>query len=79
METDPAYPQQEESSGLFVSYDEETSTITFEWDPETHPHYNQLKNLSQEEMSQLLLDGLEDAIEELEKETQQQKEQSNAK
>lgn len=77
MADSPVESQQEEGCGLFVSYDEETSTITFEWDPETHPHYNQLKNLSQEEMSRLLFDGLEDAIEELEKENQQQKEQGD--
>lgn len=77
MADSPVESQQEEGCGLFVSYDEETSTITFEWDPGTHPHYNQLENLSQEEMSRLLLDGLEDAIEELEKETQQQKEEDN--
>lgn len=79
METNPADSLQEESSGLFISYDEETSTITFEWDSETHPQYNCLESLSQEEVSQLLLNGLEDAIEELEKENQQQKEQCDVK
>lgn len=79
METNPVDPQQEECFGLFISYDEEASNLTFEWNPETHPQYNYLESLSQEQMSQLLLNSLENSIKELEKENQQQKEQGDVK
>lgn len=41
--------------GLLVSYDEETSTISLEWDPETHPQYNCLEDMTSEEFINLLL------------------------
>lgn len=43
------------SAGLTVSYEEETSTISFEWDEETHPEYNFLKDLTPELFTAILL------------------------
>ena len=45
-----------EQAGLLVEYDEETGNISLEWDPDTHPEYNYLEDLTSEEFSKLLLD-----------------------
>ena len=45
-----------EQDGLLVEYDEETGNISLEWDPDTHPEYNYLEDLTSEEFSNLLLD-----------------------
>ena len=40
--------------GLTVIYDEEAGMVTFEWDNETHPEYNYLRDLTE--------DGLADIV-----------------
>ena len=49
-------------NGLTVTIDDETNIITLDWDPETHPEYNSLQDLSSEEFCQLLLDYAEKII-----------------
>ena len=44
--------------GLTIIYDEDTSSLTFEWDNETHPEYNFLNLLTPEELSKTLMDYL---------------------
>jgi hypothetical protein len=51
-----------EKDGLQVSFDEESSTFTFEWDEETHPEYNYLKAMTPEEFTQALTDQLQQFI-----------------
>ena len=43
-------------NGLTITHDEETSSLSFEWDPETHPEYNQLENMTDEEFQKTLLE-----------------------
>lgn len=40
--------------GLTVTYDEKNSLISFEWDPDTHPEYNYLEELTDEEFSEMI-------------------------
>lgn len=47
-----------EKEGLIVSFDDESSTFSFEWDENTHPEYNYLKDLTSEKFSQILKDYL---------------------
>jgi hypothetical protein len=42
-------------AGLTVTYDEEAGVITFDWDPETHPEYNSLKNLTSEQFAAMMM------------------------
>ena len=44
--------------GLTIIYDEDTSSLTFEWDNETHPEYNFLNLLTPEELNKVLMDYL---------------------
>lgn len=45
--------------GLVVTYDEDTLSITFDWDPETHPEYNFLESMSPQDLTKMLTDYLE--------------------
>lgn len=47
-----------EQEGLVVIYDEDTETITFDWNQETHPEYNFLSLMTPEELSKMLMDYL---------------------
>lgn len=47
-------------AGLTVIYDEEAGIITFEWDEETHPEYNSLKELTDEKFSSIMMNFMED-------------------
>lgn len=55
--------------GLTVSYDEESGTITFDWDNETHPEYNFLNLLAPEELSKMLMDRIKELVTEDEEPT----------
>lgn len=55
--------------GLTVSYDEESGTITFDWDNETHPEYNFLNLLTPEELSKMLMDRIKELVTEDEEPT----------
>ena len=46
-------------AGLTVTYEEEAGVITFDWNAETHPEYNFLAELTQDELTQLLFNGLQ--------------------
>jgi len=41
-------------AGLTVTYDEETSTFSFEWDEETHPEYNFIKDFTDESFATMM-------------------------
>lgn len=47
-----------EKDGLLVSYDEETGNISLEWDPDVHPEYNYLEDLTSDEFCKILLDQI---------------------
>lgn len=51
-----------EDDGLLISFDEESSTFTLEWDEESHPEYNLLRLMTPEEFSRALSDRLQQAI-----------------
>jgi len=51
-----------EQDGLQVNFDEESGTFTFEWNEETHPQYNYLTLMTEEEFSKALLDQLQQLI-----------------
>lgn len=55
--------------GLTVSFDEESGTITFDWDNETHPEYNFLNLLTPEELSKMLMDRIKELVAEDEEPT----------
>ena len=40
--------------GLTVTYDEETSIFSFEWDEETHPEYNFIKDFTDESFATMM-------------------------
>jgi hypothetical protein len=44
-----------EKDGLVISIDDETDTLTLEWDDETHPQWNFLRELGEEGVSELIL------------------------
>ena len=44
--------------GLTIIYDEDASSLTFEWDNKTHPEYNFLNLLTPEELNKVLMDYL---------------------
>lgn len=64
MNENTDHSDQSEVNGLLVTYDEETLSFTFDWDPGTHPQYNYLNGLSSSELIQLITRGLEQALEE---------------
>lgn len=41
-------------AGLTIIYDDETGILTFEWDENTHPEYNYLKELTSDDFSAML-------------------------
>lgn len=43
------------NDGLTISVNEEMGEITFNWDDETHPQYNYLKDVSEEKFLEMLL------------------------
>lgn len=44
------YNETVEDDGLSITVDEETDTITFSWNEDTHPQWNFLKNAGKEEL-----------------------------
>jgi hypothetical protein len=47
--------QVSEGGGLRVTYNEDDSSLTLEWDPETHPEYNYLNDFPENELSEYLI------------------------
>ena len=45
-----------EEDGLVITIDDEANLITFEWDEETHPQWNILRELGEDGVNQLLKD-----------------------
>jgi hypothetical protein len=48
--------ERSEEDGLVISIDDETDTLTFEWDDETHPQWNFLRELGEEGVNKMLMD-----------------------
>lgn len=46
-------------NGLTIIYDDEAGLLTFEWDENTHPEYNCLKELTSEKLFEMILANLE--------------------
>lgn len=40
--------------GLTVTFDDETNIFTFEWDEETHPEYNFIKDFTNEDFATMM-------------------------
>jgi hypothetical protein len=47
--------ERSEKDGLVVMIDDETDTLTFEWDDETHPQWNFLRELGEDGVTEMLL------------------------
>lgn len=45
-------------AGLTVIYDEETGIFSFEWDEETHPEYNFIKDLTPETFATMIFEQI---------------------
>ena len=48
--------ERSEENGLVISIDDETDTLTFEWDEETYPQWNFLRELGEEGITELIID-----------------------
>ena len=48
--------ERSEKDGLVVIIDDEANLMTFEWDDETHPQWNFLRDLGEEGVTELLID-----------------------
>jgi hypothetical protein len=56
--------ERSEKDGLVVMIDDETDTLTFEWDDETHPQWNFLRELGEEGVSALILERCQQTLSE---------------
>jgi hypothetical protein len=56
--------ERSEKDGLVVIIDDETNTLTFEWDDETHPQWNFLRELGEEGVSALILEHCQQILSE---------------
>lgn len=54
--------QVSEGNGLRVTYNEDDSSLTLGWDPETHPEYNYLNDFSENELAEYLNGILKEEI-----------------
>jgi hypothetical protein len=52
-------PESRSDEGLVVTYDEESLTFSFDWNPETHPEYNFLEEMTSSELLKMLTHYLE--------------------
>lgn len=59
------YKDSYESDGLTISIDEETDTISFNWDPDTHPKWNVIDQMGEEALRAVLCKQLSIALEEI--------------
>jgi hypothetical protein len=48
--------ERSEKDGLVVIIDDEANLMTLEWDDETHPQWNFLRELGEEGVTELLID-----------------------
>jgi hypothetical protein len=53
-----------EENGLVIIVDDETNLLTFEWDDETHPQWNFLRELGEEGVTEMLMDHCNQIISE---------------
>lgn len=52
-------PESRSDEGLVVTYDEESLTFSFDWNPETHPEYNFLEKMTSSELIKMITHYLE--------------------
>lgn len=45
-------------AGLTVTFDDETGIFTFEWDEDTHPEYNFIKDFTDDDFATMMRDYL---------------------
>ena len=50
-------------NGLIVTFNEESSSIDFEWNPETHPHWNIIKEWGTKGLLKVLTDAANETLE----------------
>lgn len=62
------YNETVEDDGLSVTVDEETDTITFTWNEETHPQWNVLKEYNKEELIKLMYKHFDVVLEDTQEE-----------
>ena len=48
--------ERSEQNGLVVIIDDEASLMTLEWDDETHPQWNFLRDLGEDGVTEMLID-----------------------
>ena len=48
--------ERSEENGLVVIIDDEASLMTLEWDDETHPQWNFLRDLGEDGVTEMLID-----------------------
>ena len=46
------------TNGLTIIYDEKNAEFTFDWDENTHPEYNFLKDMTGEKLADMIMDRL---------------------
>ena len=56
--------ERSEKDGLVVIIDDEANHILFEWDDETHPQWNFLRDLGEEGVTQMLMDHCQQILSE---------------
>ena len=56
--------------GLTVTYDDETFTVTFEWDEEANPEYNFLSGWTSQDLMQLCTEYLKQVEQDTDAQTQ---------
>lgn len=47
------------NAGLTVTFDDETGIFTFDWDENTHPEYNFIKDFTDQDFATMMRDYLE--------------------
>jgi hypothetical protein len=53
-DSEEPYNESVEKDGLSISVDEETDTISFSWNPETHPQWNYLEEVGKDELIKMM-------------------------
>ena len=56
--------ERSEENGLVVIIDDEASLMTLEWDDETHPQWNFLRDLGEDGVTEMLMDYCKQVISE---------------
>ena len=52
-----------EGNGLIVTFNDENNSIDFEWNPETHPHWNIIEKWGTKGLLKVLIDAANETLE----------------